>query len=184
MSAIANLAKVKNLFNKISGFLSKHSFLTFLILFMMESILGALIFYKYNILVLKKEPQVSEKANLFKEKDYQNILNILQEREKKFQEAELRSFLNPFQEMRAEVPSVPGVEQEQELKPEIPLENLQTAINLYKFYLSKGEILPPIAERAMLWEELGLGKVSEYYGTIYQNQKLLEELKKIFSPMP
>jgi len=66
------------------------------------------------------------------------------------------------------------------LQPEISLQNLETAVNLYRFYLLKGEILPSIDERAKLWEELGLGEASGYSGTAYQNQKLLQKLMEIF----
>lgn len=184
MSIKISLNKTKKFFIKLPESLGEHAFAAFLVLFIISIIIGALIFYKYSVLAGGREIEIIEKAFQFKEKNYQEILKIWEEREKKFQEAGLKNFLNPFQGMGTKVPSTPSVEQEQELKPEIPLENLQTAINLYKFYLSKGEILPSIAERASLWEELGLGKASEYQGTIYQNQKLLEELKKIFSSMP
>jgi len=177
-----DLRKIKNFFKKLPRILCEHAFLTFLLLFLIIIIAGVIALYKYSILPQKTEPPFVKKPPQFKEKDYQEILKIWQERDKNFQDAGSNNFPNPFQEIKTETgSSSPLTEQEQELQPEIPLQNLQTAINLYKFYLLKGEILSSLGDRAKLWEELGLGGASEYYGTIYQNQKLLDELKKIFN---
>jgi|APFre7841882654_1041346.scaffolds.fasta_scaffold03004_1 hypothetical protein len=189
MSRKLKIDKIENFFKKLPWILAGHAFLSFLLLFIIILIVSAIIFYKYSILVQKIEPNVTEKSLQFKKGDYQKVLEIWQERDKKFQEAKSDIFPNPFQGTKSEPSATPTATPIvtstptpiQELQSSIPLQNLQTAINLYKFYLLKGETLPPIGDRAKLWEELGFGKASEYYGSNYQNQKLLDELKKIFT---
>lgn len=49
---------------------------------------------------------------------------------------------------------------------------------LYDFYAAKGSSLPPVSERAPLYEQYGLGVANFYTGTAEQNAKLLTELKR------
>ncbi len=53
------------------------------------------------------------------------------------------------------------------------------ATTLYGFYQALGKELPPIAERAITYEELGLGPRSTYSFTAEQNNRLLAALKGI-----
>ena len=180
--------KIESFFKNLPRVLAEHAFLGFLVLLIIIFIVSFFIFYKYSILAQKAEPQIAEKTLRFEENNYQEILKIWQDRDKNFKEAGSNNFQNPFQEIKSKPSATPNAKPIviptptpiQELQSSIPLQNLQTAINLYKFYLLKGEILPSIRDRAELWEELGVGKASEYYGSNYQNQKLLDELKKIF----
>jgi len=64
------------------------------------------------------------------------------------------------------------------------IEELWAINNLFEFYKAKGEKLPLVGERAIAWEEKGLGKASEYWGYYYQNIRLLEEFKKELTPTP
>jgi len=59
-------------------------------------IFGGFIFYKYNILAQKAEPEITEKPLQFKEKTYQDVLKIWQEKEKRFNEADLKEYPDPF----------------------------------------------------------------------------------------
>lgn len=52
------------------------------------------------------------------------------------------------------------------------------AKTLSEWYSAQGRGVPPISERAALYESLGLGSQAYYTGTAEQNIKLLEELKK------
>lgn len=76
--------------------LAEKALLVFLGLLLIALIFGGIIFYQYNILVKKREVQIIEEPLQFREKTYQNILQIWQEREKKFQQAELKVYPNPF----------------------------------------------------------------------------------------
>jgi RNAse (barnase) inhibitor barstar len=48
---------------------------------------------------------------------------------------------------------------------------------LFEYYRSQGRSLPPILERAQLWENLGLGKAKDYTGSVQQNPRLLSALQ-------
>lgn len=50
------------------------------------------------------------------------------------------------------------------------------ATNLYEYYTSQGKNLPSIQERAVIYEQKGLGKASDYKGTSSQNTQLLGSL--------
>lgn len=175
-----NFKKIKRKSIKFLEILGQHDFLVFLFLFSLSLIIGMIIFYNYSFLVQRKEIKVTEGVFRFKQEDYSTILKIWEERNENFQKAEFLFFLNPFDKIRKESGQF-TIEQEKEIESEVFLENFQTAINLYKFYLSREQSLPTIEERARLWEELGLGKASEYRGTVFQNQELLSRLIERFS---
>jgi hypothetical protein len=50
--------------------------------------------------------------------------------------------------------------------------------NIFDFYRIKKEKFPSVFERAITWEQKGLGKRDDYYGSVYQNMLLLQALKK------
>ncbi len=47
---------------------------------------------------------------------------------------------------------------------------------LYEYYLQRGEDIPDIPERAVLWEDLGLGDKDDYHGYYHQNIIFLRKL--------
>lgn len=53
-----------------------------------------------------------------------------------------------------------------------------TALTLFEWYLAQGKTLPSVAERAIIYESLGLGQKAFYTGTAEQNSKLLAALKQ------
>lgn len=107
-------------FNQFKKFLEKllritaeHAFLVCLFLFVLASIFGGLSFYKYNILAQKVEFETLDQSLLFKEKIYQEILTIWQEQEKRFDEADFKEYLNPFEKsVLFPEEEVPGEEEE------------------------------------------------------------------------
>jgi len=56
------------------------------------------------------------------------------------------------------------------------LHNKIMATNLYEYYTGQGQNLPSVQERAVIYEQKGLGKASDYKGTSSQNQQLLGAL--------
>ena len=50
------------------------------------------------------------------------------------------------------------------------------SITLYEYYIKKGERFPSMAERALLYEKLGIGKASSYRGADWQNALLVNKL--------
>jgi len=91
--------QIKEFFEGLPKKLALRAFLTFLILLLLFSILGGFIFYKYAFLAKKKEVEISEKPLQFKEKTYQTILEIWQEKEKNFQKIEQKEYKNPFKRL-------------------------------------------------------------------------------------
>ncbi len=101
-SVLENLLKQIAKIKKLPWILAEHAFLTFLFFLFLVLILGGFIFYKYSILVEKKEPEILGKTFQFEEKTYQEILKEWQEREEKFEMASEKEYSNPFQEIKKE----------------------------------------------------------------------------------
>lgn len=89
------IRKLKVFLGKLLVFSVRHFSLTSLFIFFLTLIFGALLFYKYSVLVQKIEFEPSELLQL-KEKTYQDILKIWQEQEKKFIGAESKKRTDPF----------------------------------------------------------------------------------------
>lgn len=102
--------KIKNLLKELPIFLAVHAFLVFLAFFLVALILAGIIFYKYNILIEKENQEISYRQSQFKEELLDNIIGILSEGEKKFNEADSKQYLNPFQvPVPPQVPPTPPV---------------------------------------------------------------------------
>ena len=93
------IKKLKKFLEKLSLNTAQHAFLACLFLFFLSLIFGGFLFYKYSILIQKVEPEVLDKSILFKEKIYQEVLEIWQENERIFQEADFKKYPNPFLEL-------------------------------------------------------------------------------------
>jgi len=95
---IIKFDKIKIFFRRLPRILGGRAFLFFLILFFLDLIFSGLVFYKYSFLVQRKETEISqfEQPVQFKEKTYQDVLKIWQEREKRFNEADAKQYPNPF----------------------------------------------------------------------------------------
>jgi len=90
------IKKIGSFLKKLPKILGEKAFLTFLGLLVLSLALGTLIFYKYNVLAKKTEPEITEKPLVFEEKTYENVLKSWQEREERFKEAEFKEYPNPF----------------------------------------------------------------------------------------
>lgn len=90
------IKKIKEFLKRLPRTLGEKAFFVFLALLFLALIFGGIIFYQYKILVKRTEIQITEEPLKFQEKTYQEILKIWQEREKKFQEADLKEYPNPF----------------------------------------------------------------------------------------
>ena len=170
------IKETRQFLKKLPRTLGEKSFLTFLGLLLISLIFSGFIFYKYSFLAEKEKLEVLEKPLKFNEKVYQDVLKIWQEKEKKFEETNFKKYPDPFQPTLQEKRL--SEERTQELLAIPLIQELLKATNLYEFYKTKGKELLLIEERALIWEELGLGQAKEYQGTYTQNIRLLEELKK------
>jgi len=90
------IKKIGSFLKKLPRILGERAFLTFLGLMILSLILGAIVFYKYSFLKKKIEPQITERPLKFKEKTYEDVLKIWQEREERFKKADLKEYPNPF----------------------------------------------------------------------------------------
>lgn len=88
--------KIKRFFKKLPRILGEQSFLTFFGLLLIALILGGFIFYQYSFLVEKEKLEVSEEPLKFKEKIYDAVLKTWQEKEKKFEEVNLKEYPDLF----------------------------------------------------------------------------------------
>jgi len=176
--------KIGYFFKKLPRIFGEHAFLTFLGLLVAALIWGGFIFYQYSILIERAGAGVPGQALKFNEKVYQEVLQIWQEKEKRFEKTNLKEYPDLFREIKEKVQNqspIPPAEGEGEGVSELSdqkVRELKATINLFQFYLIKGEYLPLISERAKIWEEKGLGTAEGYQGLYFQNTKLLEELKK------
>jgi cbb3-type cytochrome oxidase subunit 3 len=96
-----NLSRIKTKeigesLGKLVFIMAEKAFLTFLGLFVIVLIFGAIIYYHYNILAKKEEAQTIKEPLQFQEKSYQNVSRAWQERERKFEEADQKEYPSPF----------------------------------------------------------------------------------------
>lgn len=91
--------KLKKIWSFLGGaakILARKSFLTFSVFFLLVLLLGGFIFYKYSFLAENSKIELKEKPLFLKKNVYNNILQIWQEREKRFQEAGSKDRIDPF----------------------------------------------------------------------------------------
>jgi hypothetical protein len=183
--------KIKGFKNKIRNFfkgIAVHPFIFFWVMLIIASLVGGCVYYKCVIFVSEEKEGFAERQLNFKRGVYEEILGQWELRGNNFTEAGLEKRLNPFagsgiiststQENNSEEVEEPNEENDykEEVSPEI--QKLLAARNLFTFYYLKGEMLPLASERAIVWEEKGLGSREEYRGLKYQNEILLEALKE------
>lgn len=92
-----NSNKTKEFFKKLPRALAENLFLASILSIFLTLIIGGFMFYQYNTLIKEAESQIPETLLQFKEKNYQDILTQWQEREKRFNEVDLKQYPNPFQ---------------------------------------------------------------------------------------
>ena len=159
----------KNIVN-LPKVLGEKAFLTFFGLLIFSLAIGGVVFFKNDILVKRMKIESVEKPIQFKEESYWSILDILIKREEKLEAVGSKTYSDPFNGEKKEV--------------SIPVEGTASstfaqgggANTLFEFYKANKSKLPPIEERAKVWEQMGLGGAEDYLGTFYQNIKLLQAL--------
>jgi hypothetical protein len=150
--------------------LGEKAFLTLLGLLIFSLAVGSAIFFKNDVLVKRIKIESVEKPTQFKEESYWSILDILIKREEKLEAVGSKTYSDPFSGEKKEV-SIPVGE-----TASSTLTQGGGANTLFEFYKANKSKLPPIEERAKVWEQMGFGKAEDYLGTFYQNIKLLQAL--------
>ncbi|MFH1423358.1 MAG: hypothetical protein ABIG29_00135 [Candidatus Nealsonbacteria bacterium] len=168
------ILKLKNICNAFLKGLAGNLLPAVAILFLVVLVLGALVFYRYDILVRTSQSNSIGGTVQFQKELYQQILKEWQTRDKRFAAADAQSYIDPFQENREK----PAPVEPEEPKVISVDSKLLSAVNLLEFYALKGEKIPLLSYRTKMWQEFGLGSAQSYIGSVYQNQQLLAELKK------
>ncbi len=106
------IGKIKKILGELLSTIAKHVFLACLFLFFLSLIFGAILFYKYNILFQRAELEVLEKPFLSEEKTYQEVLEVWQEHERIFKEADFKEYPDPFRKSVLIPEEVPGETEE------------------------------------------------------------------------
>lgn len=91
-----NFKKIKYYFLKIPGLLAENAFFTFLGLFLIALAISSVLFYKYDILIKKAVVKTDDQPIEFKGQTHSSVMQIWQEREKNFEQADSKIYLNPF----------------------------------------------------------------------------------------
>lgn len=86
--------------------IAERPFLCSFVLFLLVLTIGGALFYQYILLVQEKEAGSLSPSVLLKEETYHKILQAWQEQDKKFNEADTKTYLDPFKEQpKASAPS-------------------------------------------------------------------------------
>ena len=165
-----NSDKLKKNIASLPEVLGKKAFLIFFGLLIFSLAIGSAIFFKNDVLVKRMKIESVEKPIQFREESYWAILDILIKREEKFGTVDSKTYSNFSNEEKKEI-SIPVEE-----TASSTLTQGGGANTLFEFYNANKSKLPPIEERARVWEEMGFGKAGDYLGTFYQNIKLLQVL--------
>ena len=96
------IKKIIKIFEKCLRVLGKYAFFASLLLILIASIIGVFIFCKYSLLVEKKEVEFTKKSLWLEEDALQNILKELEEREIRFENAELEEYPDLFRRLSIE----------------------------------------------------------------------------------
>ncbi|MFH1643054.1 MAG: hypothetical protein ABH967_00205 [Patescibacteria group bacterium] len=88
--------KIKNFLLRLPRTLAFSAFKTFLFLIVIFIALSALFAYKYIILVQKEEVEPAEKILDFNQNVYQDVLDIWNEREERFNKIDIEKYYDSF----------------------------------------------------------------------------------------
>jgi len=90
-----DIKKTIKTLEKASAFLASHFFLTCLFVIFLTLIFGAIIFYKYVVLIQNVELEVLETFQL-KENTSKNILRFLDQEEQRFKQTDSKKYFDLF----------------------------------------------------------------------------------------
>jgi len=96
--------KIGNFFSKLPRFLGERAFLTFIGLLIIFLAFSVYLYYKYIFLVEKAEPKPTEAISQLNEEKFQKIMEISEEKRKRFEEADKKQYPDPFKSV------IPGEE--------------------------------------------------------------------------
>ncbi len=191
-----NFKKIIKYFDKIVFLITKKPFIVLVFIILLSLFFSLLIFYLYFYLPLQKDFDFHYSS--FEDKNYYlDVKNIWDKDEINLKSKDYYNIFIPARITEDELiddNQEQGQEQEEVQKEEISIEdftidvelseeNLESLLikTLFEFYQTKEDTMPLISERALIWEDLGLGSADDYRGDYNQNIKLLEVLKEKMS---
>jgi hypothetical protein len=81
---------------KIILLIAEKSFLFSVFFILVSLLVGIYLFYNYYYLPIKNEPQAAGNSLKIDERAYQSILSEWDSRQKKFESADYKNYINPF----------------------------------------------------------------------------------------
>jgi len=90
------LEQIRTSCKAIPRVLAEKSFLTSLLFIFLALILGGILYYRYDFLVSKSEPQPNEVSLKLQNEAYLSVLAEWQERLAKFEAADFKNWPDPF----------------------------------------------------------------------------------------
>lgn len=81
---------------KLPYFLGLNAFLFFIVLVLIDLLVGGFLFYKYAYLTQKEQPKNNLEQIIFNEENYRQVLDVWQKREEAFSRLLESNIKNPF----------------------------------------------------------------------------------------
>jgi len=94
------ILKLKNIGSVLLNSPARNPIFSVAFLFLIVLALGALIFYRYDILVKASQPKITAEAVQFEEELYRQILKEWQTRDERSGAVDSLKYIDPFQEKR------------------------------------------------------------------------------------
>jgi len=91
-----NTKKLNQIVKKITRFLGKRAFVSFIIFVFFALFIGGIIFYYYAFLTMTREPEVEIKSIELNEELYQGFLENYRQRKAIFNGIDSKIYLDPF----------------------------------------------------------------------------------------
>ncbi|MGM0439187.1 MAG: hypothetical protein ACQEP3_01980 [Patescibacteria group bacterium] len=172
-----NKTKTKKFFEKLALLLANKSIIVILFFILICLIIAFIIFNLYLTKVIEKEFVIDQETSTVNYQLYDEVINDWKSSETEIDNDLLRlegDGENPEKEIE-EGEEEEVVEEDNLSEEELESELADTLFELYEF--TEGE-LPSLSERAIIWQDLGLGNSDNYRGTYSQNIELLKRLKE------
>ncbi len=90
--------EIKKFLGKFVLFTAKHLFLDCLFIILLVLLLFGFFYHECDILAQKAGTKPFEPSFLLEKTDYQKVMDIWQENEKRFKDADSKEYINPFEE--------------------------------------------------------------------------------------
>jgi len=91
-----NPKQIKAFGGALPRVLAEKSFLASLLLILLALVLGGILYYQYDFLISKNEPQPNEVSLKLQQKAYLSVLAEWQSRQVKFESADFKNWPDPF----------------------------------------------------------------------------------------